>query len=188
MLKTLVLLVGLAGCAAGAQTPEPPQAAPQPPNYSNFSILLVNPAGGAVVLMHNPKNELEYVDVAKSKEAFAAGYVPLRTAEISELIMGLDAEVIRLRAEIERLKQAQAQMSGQPVYAQAPSPVDVAAQQRNQAAAERAERRQQLLQAWIMLQSMNRSQPYQLPMPGAGRLKANCTTNTIGGTSYTNCD
>jgi DNA repair exonuclease SbcCD ATPase subunit len=122
--------------------------------------MLVNPAGGAVVLMHSPKNQLEFVDVTRTNDALAAGYVPLRTAEISELITGLNEEVIRLRAENERLRQVQARVDMQPSYrSQAVAPtVDLAAQ----AAAERAQRRQQLLQAWIMLQNMNRSQTINL--------------------------
>ena len=159
-MKALLLSVFFLFCAAVVTTAQNADSAPtpQPPSYANYSIMLVNPAGGAVVLMHNPNNGLEYVDVGKTKEAFTAGYVPFRTAEISELITGLNEEVIRLRSENERLRQVQARTDTPP-----PLPVvDVAAQQRAQAAQERAARRQQLLQAWMMLQNSNRPQTYNL--------------------------
>ena len=89
----------------------------QPPNYSNFSIMLVNPAGGAVVLMHNRKNALEYVDVAKTKEAFAAGYVPARAAEFAEMLTAIRGEIAQLKAENARLQQQQARQ----VNSQGPS-------------------------------------------------------------------
>jgi hypothetical protein len=168
-----------------AQQPQPAAAQPQqPPSYANYSIMLVNPAGGAVVLMHNPKNELEYVDVAKTKDAFAAGYVPARVAEISELITLLDNEVIRLRAENARLQNAQQRtVIVAPAAPPQPSAAEIQAEQQ-------AQRRQQLLQAWMVLQA-NRPQPYQLPMPvnpNANRLRTNCTTTTMGGVTTTNCN
>jgi hypothetical protein len=66
--------------APSAGQVQPPTAQTQPPSYANYSLMLVSPVvgGGAVALMHNPKNELEFVDVNRTKDAFAAGYVPVR--------------------------------------------------------------------------------------------------------------
>ncbi len=200
-MKTLPIwacLLALLCCSApltSAQNTSSTQA-PQLPNFANYSIMLVNPAGAAVVLMHSPKNELEYVDVAKTKEAFAAGYVPLRTAEISELIVGLNDEVIRLRSENERLRQVQAKLDTHPSYAPVPPPVDYAAQQQAQAAADKAARRQQLFQAWVMLQAARPQAPAFQPMPlpapmqvyRDNRVQANCVTDQVGNTAYTSCN
>jgi hypothetical protein len=48
----------------------PATQALQPPSYANHSIMLVGPPGSiAVVLMHNPKNELEFVEVNNTNQA-----------------------------------------------------------------------------------------------------------------------
>ena len=61
---------------AAPQVQPPAVQAQQPPSYANYSIMLVGPpAGIAVVLMHNPKNELEFVEVNNTKQALSAGYV-----------------------------------------------------------------------------------------------------------------
>lgn len=188
MLKALVLCVCLVSCATmNAQAPASPQPAP---TYPNYSIMLVNPAGGAVVLMHNPKNEIEYVDASKTGDAFKAGYVPVRVAEIAEIIASLHTENDHLAAENIRLRNLREEQTS--VTSPPPSRADVEAQQRAQAASDNAVRRQQLLQAFIMMQA-NRPQlqPYQLPMPvnpNAGRLRTDCTTQRTGNTSYTNCN
>ena len=91
-----------------SQAPVATAQATQPPDYSNYSIMLVRPSGGnAVVLMHNPKNEIVYVDVNKTKEAFAAGYVPVRAAEIGEVLSALKEENARLASEVSRLQSLQ---------------------------------------------------------------------------------
>lgn len=124
----------------------------QPPTIANFSIMLVNPAGGAVVLMHNPQNALEYVDVSKTKEAFASGYVPARAAEIADLISALKEEISRLSAENARLQSAQAKQQVIVVpTTKAPSQAEIEAR-------ERAAKRQQIINAWLALQNMNRQQ------------------------------
>jgi hypothetical protein len=139
----------------------------QSPNYANFSIMPVSPAGGAVVLMHNPKNELENVDVGKTKEAFAAGYVPARVAEISELITLLNEEVVRLRAE-NAILQSQQLKTAQPASASAgPSPAEIEAQQK-------AQRRQQLLQTWLILQGANRPQGMDIYVRDCTRYPSLC--------------
>ena len=139
-MKALVLCVSLLLCAAlNAQAP----AASQPaPTYPNYSIMLINPAGGGVVLMHNPKNEMEYVDVTETQDAFKAGYVPVRVAEIADVINYLRAEDDRLTAENARLKGDSTNQvapvvvvlpPSQPVP---PSQAQIEAQQRAQAAAD----------------------------------------------------
>lgn len=203
-MKTALLGICLALCCAVVLA-QNTQAAPaqQPPSYPNYSIMLVNPAGGAVVLMHNPKNEIEYVDASKIQDAFRAGYVPVRVAEIADLISYLRTENARLTAENGRLQNAPpktldtfglnetnchtyewlksasvAQLkecasrypaslgepsaeAAQPPQS-APSQAEVDAQLRQQAAAEQAARRQQIIQAFMMMQNANRPQTMNL--------------------------
>ncbi len=52
-------------------------------------------------------------------------------------------------------------------------------------------RRQQTLQMWLMLQTSNRQQSYQLPMPinrNANRLQTNCTTYKLGDMTHITCN
>jgi hypothetical protein len=81
---------------------QPPAAqAQQSPSYANYSIMLVTPArgGGAVVLMHNPQNELEFIETSDTQKAMAAGYVPVRAAELGEFMSTMKDEVGRLTSE-----------------------------------------------------------------------------------------
>jgi hypothetical protein len=171
--------------AANAQNADPVQTSP-PPSYANYSLMLVSPANGnGVVLMHNPKNELEFVDTSRTKEALSAGYVPVRAVELAELIDTLRQENAELSAENTRLRNLQAQQDTA-VVSSAPPPADPQAIERSQ----REARRQQLIQAWLMLQ-MNKPAPYQIPMPvnpNAGRLQTHCTTTNLAGTATTDCN
>lgn len=163
-----------------AQPPAPQSQ--QPPNYANYSIMLVNPAGGsAVVLMYNPKNQLEFIAADKTGEAFAAGYVPVRAAEIAETIGTLREENARLAEENAQLRNIQAKQDSaavastsspaasaqllvvQPV-SPAPSQSDVAAQE--------AARRQQIIQTWLMLQP--RTQNLNINVRDCTRFPALC--------------
>lgn len=141
-----------------AQDPSPAAQSQQPPSYANFSIMLVNPAGGAVVLMHNPKNELEFVDVKNAQQAFSAGYVPVRAAELGELISSLRDENTRLAAENTNLRIQVARLVPAEPASPTASKAEIEAQQRQQIEAQKAARRQQLIQSWLMLQNMNRPQ------------------------------
>ena len=176
-----LFLLGFALPALAQTQPD----APQQPSYANFSIMLANPmaGGSAVVLMHNPQNGLEFVPVDNIKTAMDGGYVAVRAAELGELISALKEENARLTAENAQLKSGSS--SG-------PSAADVLAQANARVAAadvQKAARRQQLLQNWLMLQGINR--PYQLPMPvnpNANRLKTNCTSTQLGNTTNTSCN
>jgi hypothetical protein len=191
-MKTLVLSAYLLFCTASFAQHATPAQTPQPPSYANYSIMLMSPVSGAgaVVLMHNAKNGLEFVDATKIQAALTSGYVPVRAAEITESIGYLRAEIERLTAENARLQ------GQQPRQASAPgpsllSPEEQDARRRAQAASEQVTRRQQLIQAFLMMQNANRPQPYQLPMPvnpNANRLQTNCTTSTIGNVATTNCN
>jgi regulator of replication initiation timing len=112
--------------------------------------------------MHNPKGELEYVDVNNTKQAFAAGYVPARVSEIAELIGSLKEEIDRLTAENARIRTELVKMQPNAQTNSIPSQAQIEAQQRAQAEAEKAARRQQLLQTWMMLQNTNRPQTQNL--------------------------
>jgi len=145
-----------------AQTPA--AQAQQPPSYANYSIMLVNPTpgGGSVVLMHNPKNVLELVDVSKIQVALSAGYVPVRSAELAELIASFKEEIARLSAENTRLQSEQARQVAAAPPSSTPSQAELEAQRRTQIAAEKAARRQQMIQSWLMLQNINRPQTQNL--------------------------
>jgi regulator of replication initiation timing len=149
---------------SGPAAPQQPSATQtqQPTTYPNYSIMLVSPTGGAVVLMHNPKGELQYVDVNNTKQAFAAGYVPARVSEIAELIGSLKEEIDRLTAENARIRTELVKMQPDAQTNSIPSQAQIEAQLRAQAEAEKAARRQQLLQTWMMLQNMNRPQTQNL--------------------------
>ena len=126
--------------------------------------MLVNPAGGtSVVLMHNPKNELEFVAVNNTQQALSAGYVPVRAAELGEFISSIKEENARLAAENNRLQQSEQakQVSAAPTL-YTPSKAELEAQQRAQIQAENAARHQRMIQSWLMLQNMNRPQTQNL--------------------------
>src|ERR1700743_2857381 len=105
-----IVLCGGLSCGAVAQSPDASHS-PQPPTYANYSLMLVSPTagGGAAVLMHNPKNELEFVPVNTTKQALDSGYVAVRAAELGEFIAALKEESARLTEENARLKNAQPQ-------------------------------------------------------------------------------
>ncbi len=180
--------------------PSTPQAqptansTPQPPNVDNYSVMLVGPGAGAgaFVLMHNRENVLELVEVKKTSEALSAGYVPVRAIEIGELIGSLKEEITRLTAENQHLQGEQAGQVSAPPPSAVPSQAELEARRRAQVDAENAARRQQLIQSWLMLRSMNPPpQPYQLPLPvnpNANRIHTNCTSQRIGDTTTTNCN
>ncbi len=162
-MKALVLILCLTAFAAiNAQTPAASMPA-SAPVYPNYSIMLINPAGGGVVLMHNPKNQMEYVDVAKTQDAFKAGYVPVRVAEIADVINYLKGENDRLTTENARLLGSPATPAPVIVIAPqaqpaAPSQAQIEAQQRAEAAA----RRQQIIQSFLMMQNANRPKTQNL--------------------------
>jgi hypothetical protein len=127
--------------------------------------MLVNPVAnaGAVVLMHTPKNSLEYVDVKQIQAALNSGYVPVRSAEIIDAINYLHAENDRLTAENARLKGSPATPAPVVIIApqaqpDAPSQAQIEAEQRAEAAA----RRQQIIQSFMMMQNANRPQTQNL--------------------------
>ncbi len=194
-MKALVLSAFLLLCAAAsAQTPTPQTQ--QAPSIANYSIMLVSPVtgGGGVVLMHNPKNQLEFVDVAKVQAALAGGYVPVRVAEITDAIDHLRAENERLTAENVRLQGADSSkqiLVTVPSPAPAsPSPTEIELQRQAQIETAQAIRRQQIIEAWGVMNA-NRPQPYQLPMPvnpNAGRLRTDCKTTSMGGVTTTSCN
>ena len=163
--------------APAAPQVQPPAAqAQQPPSYANYSIMLVGPPGGiAVVLMHNPKNELEFVEVNNTKQALSAGYVPVRAAELGEFISSLKEENARLAAENTRLQQSeQAKQVAAAPTSSTPSQAELEAQRRAGIDAERAARRQQLIQTWLMLQNMNRPQTFDVNVRDCTRYPGAC--------------
>jgi hypothetical protein len=132
--------------------------------------MLVTPArgGGAVVLMHNPQNELEFIETSDTQKAMATGYVPVRAAELGEFMSTMKDEVARLTSENARLQSDTANQAPLPIVA------DVLAQTRANQAAEKAAKRQQMIQTWLMLQNMNRPQTLNLNVTDCTRSPAMC--------------
>lgn len=153
----------------GTNFPATPQgqdhAAQSPPHLSvaNYSVMLVNPAGGsAVVLMYNPNNQLELVNVSKIKDALSAGYVPVRAVEIAELIASLKEDINRLTTENQHLQAEQATQMSNPSPSAVPSQAERQTQRQTQVETQKAARRQQLIRSWLLLQNMNRPQTHYL--------------------------
>lgn len=183
----ILLLMPLGLIAQAAQSSQTPPAQSESP-YANYSIMLVpTPAGEAVVMMYNPQGQLEFVPVNSTKKAFEGGYVPVRAAEISKLIESLNAENKRLEGENAALRSSAAQQPSESTIhvITDPGQEQTALQREAMARAELQQRRQQLLQMWLGMQNANK--PYILPQPPQ-RPAVNCTTRTVGGTTYTNCN
>jgi hypothetical protein len=155
--------------------------------------MLVNSTGDGVVLMYNPKGALELVSVKSVKTSMDAGYVPVRAAELNNLIQSLAEANARLTAENAKLQSSQTVATPQapPAPSYVPTQAEIEAQRKAEERAEKRARQQQLLQNWMMLQNMNRPQPYQLQMPQFPRPvpnnNINCTSTTIGNQTQTNC-
>ncbi|MFC5861099.1 hypothetical protein ACFPT7_02210 [Acidicapsa dinghuensis] len=191
-LLSITLLLCASQCSF-SQTPAPaPAPAAQPPAMANYSIMLVNPTGGGVVIMHDPQNMLALVDVSKVQTALNMGYAPVRAAELVELIDTFKAEIARLSNENSQLKAVQDKQASSATLSELKDQANIQAHQRSQIADDKAAHRQQVLAMWgLAMIGMSRQQPYQLPMPvnpNAGRLKTNCTTQYIGTMAYTNCN
>lgn len=135
-----------------------PTSAPQPPSYANYSIMLVSPTSGAVVLMHSPQNQLEFVPVNDTKQAMSAGYVPVRAAELGEFIAALKEENAELVAENARLQNRAAMPAPQPTSS----------------AEEKELRRQRMIQGWLMLQGIGRPQTMNLNVTNCNQNPALC--------------
>ena len=208
-MKSAILGLALFSLSVAVCAQTPP-AEPQPANFANYSIMLLPPQakGAGVVLMHNPQNALEYVEISKIKESMDAGYVPVRLAEIAGVIASLQQQVSQLKTENATLQSADQQkkpnllvLQPQPIQQPSqPSPEQIEAEQRArsqellaQAAALREERRERAIQTFMLMQNMNRQQyvpPTVNPIvnPNAGRLRANCTAQQSGTFTYTNCN
>jgi hypothetical protein len=130
--------------------------------------MLVNPVagGGAVVLMHNPKNELEFVAVNGTKRAFDAGYVSVRAVELGELISALKEENARLATENAQLRNERPKQASTPAPLP-PTRFEIEAEQK-------AARRKQLIQNWLTMQNMNRPQTLNLNVTDCTRTPALC--------------
>src|SRR6185437_8767408 len=202
-MKHAILALALFSLSALPLCAQAPTAAktdptPQPVSYANYSIMLLPPQakGSGVVLMHNPQNALEYVEVSKIRESMDAGYVPVRLAEIAGVIASLQQQVSQLKAENASLKSTDQQkkpdllvLQPQPIPSAQPSQTQIEAQERAQAEELREERRERAIQTFMLMQNMNRPQPYRIPFvpppnPGAGRLQTNCTGQQVGTTTY----
>lgn len=130
------------------------------------------PAGGAVVLMHNPSNQLEFVDVKNVQKVLSAGYVAVRAAELGELISTLKQQNSKLETENTRLRIEVAKLV--PSTPTGPSQTEAEAERRAELDAENTARRQQIIQSWLMRQNMNRTRNYNITVSDCTRFPALC--------------
>jgi hypothetical protein len=191
ILVTLVLLI-----ASRTTVAETPTGLPA---YPNYSIMLVANNGDGVLLMHNPKGEIEFIPVQSTKAMLDAGYVQVRVAELTAIIQSLQEANARLTTENARLQNVQtAPVPASLPPSLMPTQADLDARREAQNRADKAERRQQALQTFFLVQSMNRpqpSQPYQLPMPvimpafvpAPAPQSFTCESNRYGNQTTTNC-
>jgi hypothetical protein len=180
-LGRISLCVLLLSSIAIAQSPEALKYAPR-------TIVLVSPELGAegivmMLLTTDGQQRLEFVPTSQIKDAQAKGGQPIRLGDVLSLLGGntetineLKAENARLQAENDKLwkvamkdapRQQQPTVVVQQPVPQQPSP----------------------LERYMLLRSLlPQAQPYQLPMPvNPNRQQTNCTTRTVGNTSYTDC-
>jgi hypothetical protein len=184
-MKTVVLLL-LCCLPACGQNPDTIKYAPR-------QVLLVDPTPGTeavlpMIVTTDGAQRLEFVPTHQIKEFLDKGARPVTLGDILALLGGATEKVNQLQAENEKLWKV-AMKSGSVVVEAPPSAPqpDIAAIQRE----EKNARRQQLLQTWMMLQGMNRPQPYQVPMPvnpNANRVQTNCTTYRLGDMTHTSCN
>jgi hypothetical protein len=165
---------GSAGSVPAANAAPAPQA--QPPSYANYNIMLLfPPTGHAVVMMYNPQGRLEFVPVNSTKQAFESGYVPVRAADISNLIDSLSAENKKLESENAALRNASSRPPTQPssvTVVNETGPQQAALQREAMERAERQQRRQQLIQTFLGLQ--NRSQNVNVNVTNCNQYPALC--------------
>jgi len=145
-----------------------------------------------MMFLADGQQRLEFIPVHQIKESIDKGGRPVTLADIISILGAATEKVSQLQAENDRLWKVAMKDAPKPntVIVQQPnqtepSPFEIAPQQQAEASA----RRQQALQAWMMMQ--NRNQPYQLPMPvnpNANRLHTNCIANAVGNSIYTNCN
>ena len=166
-----------------AQSPEAMKYAPRP-------ILLMDPQPNGVGVMPmaftaDGQRHLEFIPIPQIKESMDKGGQPIRLGDVlaalveaTETINRLQAENNRLQAENDKLWKVA--MKDSP---QQPPPTVVIQQPVPQQPSP--------LERYMLLRSfLPQVQPYRLPMPvnpNANRLQTNCTTQTNGTTSYTDC-
>ncbi len=166
-----------------AQSPDAVKYAPRP-------ILLLSAENNVDAVMPmlitvDGVQQLQFVPSSRIKEFMDHGAQPIRLGDVlsalgeaTETINKLQGENNRLQAENEKLwKVAMKDSPNQ-------QPPTVVVQQP-------APRRPSPLEQYMLLRTLlPPSQPYQLPMPvnpNANRLKTNCTAQTSGNTTYTDC-
>lgn len=172
MKTAMVAICLMMGCVpAMAQSPEASQ-------YLTRPLLLLSGQKGVEAVMPmlftvNGKQQITYVLGSKIKESIDNGGKPIRLGDVlnllgeqSQSITKLQAENAALQAENEKLwkvvtkdhpqQQPPTVVVQQPPPPPQPSPAEIEAQREQQIEAEKAARRQQMIQAWIMLQNANR--------------------------------
>jgi hypothetical protein len=158
-----------------AQSPDAIKYAPRP-------ILLLSGENNVeavmpMVFIANGQQHLEFVPATQIKESMEKGGQPIRLGDVLSALSEATETINRLQGENDKLwkvamKDAPKQQPPTVVVQQAapqPSPFE----------------------KYMLLRSLlPPTQPYQLPPPvnpNANRLKTNCTAQTVGNTTYTDC-
>jgi hypothetical protein len=166
-----------------AQSPEALKYAPRP-------ILLISqePNGVGVMPMAfttDGQRHLEFILTPQIKESMDKGGQPIRLGDVLAALVEATETINRLQAENNRL-QAENDKLWKVAMKDAPQqqPPTVVVQQP-------VPQQPSPLERYMLLRSfLPQAQPYRLPMPvnpNANRLQTNCTTQTNGTTSYTDC-
>jgi hypothetical protein len=179
-----------------------PSVVPAPPpsfeaaKYASRPILLLDATPGVEAVMPmivtaDGQQHLEFVPAPKIKESIDKGGHPVTLADVMSLLGAANQKVNELQVENDKLWKVAAKdgpKSEIVIVPQAAPAGPSEAELANQRNAEANARRQMAIQ---ILLGMNRSQPYQLPMPvnpNANRFQTNCTTYRLGDITHTTCN
>lgn len=151
--------------------------------YAPRAILLISGDKGVegvmpMVFNTNGQMHLEYVPVSQIKESMDKGGQPIRLGDVLSALREASETINRLQAENDKLWKVAMKDSPnqQPptVIVQQPAPPQPSP-----------------LEKYLLLRSLlPQPKPYLLPMPvnpNANRLQTNCTTQTLGNTTTTDC-
>lgn len=175
-LGRILLCMFLLSSMAAAQSPDSLKFAPR-------AILLISGDKGVegvmpMVFKTNGQMHLEYIPVSQIKESMDKGGQPIRLGDVLSALSQATETINQLQAENDKLwKVAMKDSPNQ-------QPPTVIVQQA-------APPQPSPLEKYLLLRSLlPQPKPYQLPMPvipNSNRLQTNCTAQTLGNSTTTDC-
>ncbi|MHB1673001.1 MAG: hypothetical protein ACYCSP_02010 [Acidobacteriaceae bacterium] len=171
-----------------------PPASADAAKYAPRALLLLSGQSGVEAVMPmvftiNGQTHLEFVSGSKIKESIDNGGQPIRLGDVLSALGEATQTINKLQAENAALQAENAKL-WKVAMKDAPQqqPPTIVVQQPQQPIPQQPSRFEQ----YMLLRSLlPASHPYQLPMPvnpNANRIRTNCTANTAGNTTYTNCN